>query len=151
MRTVRLMILVWIPFITIFAFASPAVSNALGDSYPHIAFHLFAPAVLVTALVLARRLLVQAATKGQRTCLRILMVTLPLAVLGNLVELFAAMRRFVEDGWESVKTPDVFNETGLHMLGANLTIPSLMISMLVALALAAVTAVQRLRRLESVS
>ena len=150
MRTVRLMILVWMPFVAIFAFASPAVNTAIGDSYPHIAFHVLAPALLISALVLARRQLRQATTKAQRICLRILMVTLPLALLGNLIELFAAVSRLGEDGWESLKTPDLFEQPGLHTLGANLTIPALMISMLVALVLAAVTAIERRRRLQPV-
>lgn len=136
--------LVWATFVSIFAFASPALGRAIGDSYPHMAFH----AMSVLTLGLALRLVVglHASTAGRlMEALRwALTLSLPLAILGNAIELVAAVRRFAADGWVSRPTPDVFEDgAGLHSLAASLTIPSLLLSMLVSLVLVLVTAAQR--------
>jgi hypothetical protein len=149
-RLFLLVALVWVPFVSIFAFASPALAEAVGDSHPHMAFHVFAPVLLVAALVLARRLLREASTRAQRVLLRVLVVTVGVAVVGNIVELVAAVVRFAEDGWRSLRTPDVFEGPGLHAWGASLTIPALMLSMVTVLGLVAVTAFQEGRRPEPV-
>lgn len=147
-RPLVLVALVWVPFVSIFGFASPALADAVGDSHPHVAFHVFSPALLVGALVLARRMVHEAATRSQRVLLRVLLVTVSVAVVGNLVELVAAVRRLAADGWQSLRTPDVFEGPGLHQVGANLTIPGLMVSMLLVLAFALTAALQGRRRLE---
>lgn len=147
-RPLVLVALVWVPFLSIFGFASPVVADALGDSHPHVAFHLVSPALLVPAVLLARRQLREADTRAQRVLLRVLTVTLGVAVVGNVVELVAAVRRLAADGWVSLRTPDVFEGPGLHQVGANLTIPSLMVSMLLVLVLALATLLQG-RRLEA--
>jgi hypothetical protein len=143
-----LLALTWVPFVSLFAFASPAVSEALGDSYPHMAFHVASPALLATAFLVARRFRGVAPTRLQRTLTGVLLVTLPLAVLGNLLELAAAVRRFAEDGWVSRPTPDIFEGGGAHAWAANLTVPAHMLSMLVVLVLVVTAAVQGSRRLE---
>ena len=147
-RPLVLVALVWVPFVSIFGFASPALADAVGDSHPHVAFHLFSPVLLVAALVLARRMLGEAATRTQRVLLRVLLVTVAVAVLGNVFELVAAVRRLAADGWQSLRTPEVFEGPGLHQVGANLTIPGLMVSMLLVLALALAVLLQGRRRLE---
>ena len=144
----RLLVLVWVPFLAVFAFASPSVIDAAGDSYPHVAFHVLSLALLVPAVLTARSWLPAAPTRTQRVCTRILLVTVPLAVLGNLVELAAAVLRLAQDGWESLRTPGIFEE-GVHLWAANLTVPSLMVSMLAAMVLVIAHAVQG-RRVEAV-
>jgi hypothetical protein len=139
--------LTWVPFLSLFAFASPAVSGSLGDSYPHIAFHLFSPALLATAFVVTRRFLRTAPTRLQRVLAGVLVVTLPLAVVGNILELATAVLRFAEDGWVSRPTPDIF-ETGAHAWAANITVPAHMLSMVTGLVLVVAVAVQGTRRLE---
>jgi hypothetical protein len=135
-RLTLLTALVWLPFLSVFGFASPALTGRVGDSYPHMVFHVLSPVLLVGALVVVRRSLVQTTARGQRVLLWILSVTITVAVVGNLLELVAAVRRFADDGWVSRATPDLFgSDAGLHTLGANLTIPGLMASMLVVLAL----------------
>jgi hypothetical protein len=143
-----LLALTWVPFISLFAFASPAVSEGLGDSYPHMAFHVVSPALLAGAFLVARRFRSDAPTRLQRALAGVLMVTLPLAMLGNLLELAAAVRRFAQDGWVSRPTPDIFEGGGAHAWAANLTIPAHMLSMAVVLVLVVSVAVQRSRRLE---
>ena len=140
-----LLVLVWLPFVSIFGFASPALTEEVGDSYPHMAFHVFSPLLLGGAFVNARGLHREAGTRLQRGLLRGLTVTLPLAVLGNLAELGTAVARFAGDDWESRATPDVFEESGPHLWASNLTIPTLMASMLLVLALLVAHAVQSRR------
>ena len=150
-RPLALLALVWVPFLLIFGFAAPALVDAVGDSHPHIAFHLLAGSALVIAFLAARRLLRESERGAQRVLLRVLLVTLPLAVLGNVLELVAAVRRLAEDGWVSRRTEDLFgSEGGLHALAANLTIPAHLSSMVLTLAVVVVHAVQRRRRLEPV-
>jgi hypothetical protein len=148
-RPLLLMALVWVPFVSIFAFAAPSLADRVGDSHPHVAFHVLSAVLLAAAFVLARRLLREATGRTQRILLRVLSVTVAVAVVGNLVELAAAVRRLADDGWQSLRTPDVFEGPGLHAWGANLTIPGLMLSMVVVLAFVTVTAFGG-RRLEAV-
>lgn len=151
-RMVLLVALIWVPFLAIFGFASPAVTDAIGDSYPHMAFHALAAVLLVNALVLLVRLRRETPDRPRRVVFGILTVTVSVAVIGNLVELVAAVSRFVSDGWVSRRTEDLFGpDAGLHTLGANLTIPALMASMVLVLVATALTAVKRRRSLESVS
>lgn len=145
-----LVALVWVPFVSIFAFAAPPVAEAVGDSYPHMAFHVFASVLLVAATVRAWRLHRQARARLERSLLTVLLVSVPLAVAGNVAELGVAVARFVSDGWESTRTPDLFESgSGLHAVASNLTIPALMASMLLVLALVTAAGV-RGRRLEPV-
>jgi hypothetical protein len=149
-RLFLLVALIWVPFVSIFGFASPAVADVVGDSHPHIAFHIFSTVLLVGAFVLARRELGEARTRAQRVLLWVISVTVPVSIVGNAVELVAAVRRLADDGWRSLRTPEVFEGPGLHAYGANLTIPGLLLSMLAVLALVVTVALQRGRRLESV-
>jgi hypothetical protein len=66
------------------------------------------------------------------------------------LELVTAVVRLAEDGWVNKDTADVFVR-GPHAVVATLTVPSMMLSMLGALALVAVAAVQGRRRLETVA
>ena len=143
-RLVLLVALIWVPFLSIFLFAS------LGDtSYPHIAFHVFALALLVPGVVVAHRVRLAVTTRTQRLLGGILAVTVPLAVVGNFLELVTAVVRLAQDGWVNQDTSDIWEE-GSHVWVANLTVPSMMASMLIALVLVAATAVQGRRRLEPV-
>lgn len=136
--------LVWGTFVSIFAFASPALADAIGDSYPHMAFHALSVVTLGIALRLVVRLHGDPAGRLATALQWVLTASLPLAILGNLLELVAAVQRFAADGWVSRATPDVFEDgSGLHALAASLTIPSLMLSMLVSLLLAIAVAVRR--------
>lgn len=149
-RPLLLMALIWVPFVSLFAFAAPPVADRVGDSYPHLAFHAFAPALLAIAFVRTRRILSDAATRAQRALLWVLSVTVPVAVVGNLVEFAAALQRFSQDGWVSRRTPEIFEEPGLHSWGAALTIPGLMLSMVTVLVLVVTTLFQSRRHLEPV-
>ena len=144
-RPVGLLALIWLPFLAIFAFAAPSVTDELGDSHPHVAFHLVSGLLLALAFVTARRLHAGARTRAQRGVLRGLTVTLPLAVLGNLLELGVALARLAEDGWRSRATPEVFEDAAPHLWASNLTIPAHLGSMLLVLGLLVLVAVQRRR------
>lgn len=136
--------LVWAAFLTIIPFA------ALGDtSYLHITAHLVQLPLLAAATVLAWRQRGSAASSAQRALGWVLSVSIPAAALGVGLELVTAVVRLRDDGWVNLDTADVW-ERGPHAVVANLTIPSLIISMLVALALVVTTAVQGHRRLERV-
>lgn len=148
--TLLLMTLIWVPFLSIFAFANPALTDRIGDSYPHIAFHLVTVALLVVALVVLRRIRGGNGPRSQRVLTGVLLVTIPLAIVGNLAEFVTAVDRLAADGWESRLTPEMFEE-GAHAMAANLTIPALMLSMVSVLVLAGTEAYGRRRRLESVS
>lgn len=141
-RPLRLLLLVWAPFVTIFAFASPAVVDVFGDSHPHIVFHVLAALLLVVAVLQLRRWRPEATTRVQRAASAVLLVTLPLAVVGNLAELVTAVARLADDGWESRLTPDLF-ETGAHATVAGVTIPAMMLSMLTVTVLVVAVAFQR--------
>lgn len=143
-----LLALIWLPFVTIFAFANPSLTERVGDSHPHVVYHLLAAGLLVGAILVVRRLRAGRLTRAGRAATAVLLVTLPLAILGNLAELVTAVSRLAEDGWESLLTPDLFEE-GAHATAASLTIPSLMLSMVTALTLVVIVALGR-RRLEPV-
>lgn len=144
-RTLLLVALIWLPFLMLPAFA------AFGDtSYPHIAFHLLAIPMLVAAVVLARRLLVDTDGTARRWMLRALLLFVPLAVIGHVAELATAIARFAQDGFVNRNTADVW-ESGPHFHAANITIPSMMLAMVTVLALAVTTAVQRRSGKESSS
>lgn len=134
-RPLLLLALVWAPFLSIFLFASPALTNAVGDSYPHVVFHLVSPAALLSATVLAlRHRRARPGARVVRALLAALVVALLVAVLGNAVELLSALQRLADDGWVSRLTPDLFEAgAGLHALGANLTIPAHMASLALSL------------------
>lgn len=146
-RALLLLALVWVPFLSIFVFAHPSVTGAVGDSYPHVAFHLVSPALLVTAAVLALRLRRdRPGERWARGVLGLLALTLAVTVLGNAIELLAAVRRLADDGWASRLTPDLFlSGAGLHGAGASLTIPAHMASMVLTLAVVALEGVRARR------
>lgn len=137
--------LVWAAFLTIFPFAAAGDTSAL-----HISAHLVQLPLLVGATVLAWRHRRVAVTRTQRVLGWLLSVTVPAAVLGVSLELVTAVVRLTEDGWVNRDTADVF-VSGPHAVVASLTVPSLMLSMLGVIALAAAAAVQGRRRLESVA
>jgi hypothetical protein len=137
--------LVWAAFLTLFPFA------AAGDtSFLHIAAHLVQLPLLLGATVLAWRHRRATVTRAQRMLGWVLSVSVPAAVLGVTLELVTAVVRLAEDGWVNKDTADVFVR-GPHAVVATLTVPSMMLSMLGALALVAVAAVQGRRRLETVA
>lgn len=128
-RPLVLVALVWVPFLSIFGFA------AMGDrSHPHLAFHLVALALLVPATVLAWRIRSIARTRAQRVLGGVLSVTVPVAVVGHLLELAVALDRFAADGWVDRDTADLW-VSGPHQWAANVTIPAMLLSMVVSLAL----------------
>lgn len=143
-RPILLLIaLVWLPFLMLPGFA------AFGDtSYPHIAFHVLAIPMLVWAFVVARRLLAETGSGARRWMLRALLLFLPLAVIGHVAELATAIARFAQDGFVNRNTADVW-VSGPHFHAANVTIPSMMLSMVTVLVLAVTNAVQSRSRKES--
>lgn len=131
-RALRIAALVWVTFVSIFAFA------AMGDtSAPHIAFHALALVLLIPAVVLARRSRRVARSRAQGIVATALCVSLPLAVLGHFLELAVAVRRLASDGWVNSDTSDVF-EGGAHLWVSNLTIPAMLLSMVLAVVLVSV-------------
>lgn len=142
-RILLLVALIWLPFLMLPAFAS------FGDtSYPHIAFHVLAIPMLIGAFVLVRRLLPETDGTARRWMLRALLLFVPLAVIGHVVELATAVARFAQDGFVNRNTADIW-VSGTHSYAAHLTIPSMMLAMVTVLALAVTTAVQRRSRKES--
>lgn len=137
----RLLALVWIPFLSLFLFAAPFWG---GDSYVHVLFHVFAVAILAMAAREIWRRRPNAPTRSQRGLLGVLSVTVPIAIAGHGIELVTAVERLVDEGWANVETEDIFTE-GLHAAAANVTVPMMLISMITAAVLAAVTARHRRR------
>ncbi len=143
-RPVLIAVLAWAAFFAFIFFAS------LGDSsFPHIAAHVVQLALLVPAVRLIWQMKKVLPTRLQRVLSWSLSVTLPLAVVGISIELVAAVVRLGQDGWVNKETHDIW-EHGAHMWAANLTVPSLMLSMVASLVLVAAAAIQRRRRLEPV-
>ncbi|MGG5257331.1 hypothetical protein [Phycicoccus avicenniae] len=142
-RPWHLVVLVWVPFLSVFVFA------ALGDtSALHITSHLLAIACLVPAVVLVLRLRGSVSTRAGRGVATVLAVVLPLAVLGHLAELGVAVARLASDGWVNRDTADIWVR-GPHVWAANVTVPAMMLSMLGVLVLAA--AVRRSRPQQEVA
>lgn len=136
-RVLLLSALIWTPFVLIFFFA------AQGDtSFWHIIFHLVALALLGWACLLVWEERRVAAHRVRRVLVGTLSIVVPLAVLGHLLELATAVVRLAEDGWVNRDTTDLW-ERGLHLWASNLTIPAMMLSMILALVLVGVTAVER--------
>lgn len=141
-RVLLVAALVWAPFLSVFVFA------ALGDtSALHITSHVLALALLVPAVALVRRLRREEPSGLRLLLTRVLLVALPLAVVGHVLELATALVRLAEDGWVDRDTADIWVE-GPHVWAANVTVPSMMASMLAVLVLAVATSVARRRRLE---
>jgi ABC-type transport system involved in cytochrome c biogenesis permease subunit len=139
-RALVLTALVWVPFLSIFGFA------AMGDrSHPHLAFHVVALTLLLPAAVLAQRVRRSAGSRTQRAAGRVLSVSVPLAVVGHVLELAVAVARFAADGWVDRDTSDLW-VSGPHQWAAGLTVPAMMVSMLAALLLLAAVTVGRRRR-----
>ena len=122
-RPLTLLALLWVPFLSIFAFASQGDTSAL-----HIASHLFALALLVPASVLVWRMRSEARTTSSRWILTALLVTVPVAVLGHLGELVVAVDRLAQDGWVNRDTADIW-EHGPHVTISTVTIPAVMLSL----------------------
>lgn len=132
-RPLTLLALVWAPFLSIFVFASQGDTSAL-----HIASHLLALALLIPASVLAWRMRAEAPTRVSRWILTILSASVPVAVLGHAGELAVAVLRLAEDGWVNLDTADIW-EHGPHVSIASVTIPAMMLSMLLTVALVALS------------
>lgn len=134
--------LVWAAFLVIFPFA------AQGDtSYLHITAHLVQLPLLGVATALVWRSRRSMPHRAQRSLGWVLSVSVPAAAVGVILELVTAIVRLRDDGWVNRDTADVW-EHGTHAMVANLTIPSLMISMLLTLVLVVTAAVQNRRRPE---
>lgn len=143
-RPLLLLVLIWASFIVIFPFA------AAGDtSFHHIAAHLVQLPLLGIATVIAWRFRGEATRTAQRVLGWVLSVTVPTAFAGVAGELAVAVMRLGQDGWVNKDTADMF-EGGAHFAIANLTVPAMMLSMVAALALVVMVAVQGRRRLEAV-
>lgn len=143
-RALLVVALVWVPFLSIFGFA------AIGDSsHPHIAFHLVAIPLLVSAFVVCRRLRHEGG-RAVRVVTSVLLVTVALAVAGHLAELAVALARFAQDGFANRDTADLW-EHGPHVWASNVTVPAMMLSMLGSVVLVVVGAVARRRRPEPAS
>lgn len=141
-RVLLVAALVWAPFLSVFVFA------ALGDtSALHITSHVLALALLVPAVALVRRFRREEPSGLRLLLTRVLLVALPLAVVGHVLELAIALVRLAEDGWVDRDTADIW-VAGPHVWAANVTVPSMMASMVAVLVLAVATAVARRRRLE---
>lgn len=144
-RPLLLLGLIWVSFLLVFPFA------AQGDtSYLHISAHSLQLPLLVLAMVGAWRSRQATTTRAQKVLTWILSVSVPLAALGIALELLTAVVRLGQDGWVNKDTADVWVQ-GPHAVVANLTIPSLMLSMLAVLALVVTTGMQGRRRLERVT
>lgn len=134
-----LLALVWAPFLSLFVFAGAFWG---GDTYSHVLFHVLAIGLLGWAFAELRSGRVSSSSRTQRVLTRVLFVSLPLAIVGHGAELVTAVARLVEEGWANVDTEDLFEE-GVHAWVANITVPTMMISMLTTLALVFATAVHR--------
>ena len=97
---------------------------------------MLALSLLVPASVLAWRMRSVAPTRTSRWTLTILSVSIPIAVLGHAGELAVAVLRLADDGWVNLDTADIWQH-GPHVTIANVTIPAMMLSMLLSVALAA--------------
>lgn len=137
----RLLALIWIPFLSLFLFAAPVWG---GDSYSHVLFHVFALAVLALGVREIWGGRAHAPTRAQRTLLGVLSATVPVAMIGHGVELVSSIARLADEGWANVETEDIFTE-GAHAAAANVTVPMMLISMVTAVVLVAVTAAQQRR------
>lgn len=131
--------LVWVPFLSIFVFASLGDTSAL-----HISSHLLALACLVPGVVIALRLR-RGATRGLcRILTTLLAVIVPLAVLGHLAELGVAVARLASDGWVNRDTADIW-VTGPHAWAANVTVPAMLVAMIGTVVLVVADVVARRR------
>ena len=136
-RPLTLLALVWAPFLSIFVFASQGDTSAL-----HITSHLLALALLIPASLLVWRMRPLAPGRASRWILTILSASVPLAVLGHTGELAVAVVRLAADGWANLDTADIW-EHGPHVTIASVTIPAMMLSMLLTVALVALSLLGR--------
>jgi len=136
-RPLTLLALVWAPFLSIFVFASQGDTSAL-----HISAHILALALLVPASLLAWRMRREAPGRASRWILTILAGSVPVAVLGHAGELAVAVLRLAEDGWVNLDTADIWGH-GPHVTIASVTIPAMMLSMLLTVALVALSLLGR--------
>lgn len=143
-RLLVLSVLVWLPFLSLFVFASFGNTSLL-----HIAYHTIALGLLVPAVVMTWRHRRAATTRTTRTLAGALSVALPLGTLGHGVELAIAIGRYAADGFANLDTTDLF-EHGPHAAAATVTAPAMLASMLLVAAWTVTTAVQGRRRLEPV-
>ncbi len=132
--------LVWLPFLSVFVFASQGDTSAL-----HISSHVLALVLLVPATLLVFRA-EAGRTRTQRVTLAVLRVSLPLAVVGHALELGTAVHRLAADGWVNRDTSDIWAE-GPHVWAANVTVPAMLVSMVGVLVLVVSTTLAR-RRVE---
>lgn len=138
-RSLTLLALVWTPFLSMVVFASQGDTSAL-----HISAHVLALVLLVPATLIVWRMRSTTAPGIRRSIVLVLSVTVPAAVLGHVGELAVAVQRLAQDGWVNKDTHDVW-EGGPHLWISNLTIPAMMLSMLLTMALVIATAVSRRR------
>lgn len=144
-RLLVLSALVWLPFLSLFVFASFGNTSLL-----HIAHHVIALGLLIPAVLSTWRHRRGATTRATRTLTGALSVVLPLGTLGHAVELAIAIGRYASDGFANLDTTDLFDH-GPHAMAATVTAPAMLTSMLLVVALTVTTAVQSRRRLEPVA
>jgi hypothetical protein len=138
-RPLAVLALVWVPFLSIFAFASQGDTSTL-----HISSHVLALALLVPATLIVWRMRSEPLPGVRRWIVLGLSVMVPAAVVGHVGELAVAVHRLAQDGWVNRDTRDVW-EAGPHLWISNLTIPAMMLSMLLSVALVVATALSRRR------
>lgn len=138
-RPLTVLALVWTPFLSIFVFASQGDTSAL-----HISAHVLALALLIPATLIVWRMRSASVPRIRRWIALVLSVTVPAAVVGHVGELAVAVHRLAQDGWVNKDTHDIW-EGGPHLWISNLTIPAMMLSMLLSLALVVATAMSRRR------
>ena len=138
-RPLTVLALVWVPFLSIFVFASQGDTSAL-----HISSHLLSLALLLPAATMVWRLRATAPSGVRRWTLLLLSVTVPAAVVGHVGELGVAVVRLAQDGWVNMDTHDVW-ESGPHLWISNLTIPAMMLSMAATVVLVVAAALNRRR------
>lgn len=119
-----------------------------GDrSVGHIIFHVIYIPILVTVIVLARRIILDPPRKVFSALGWVLIVSTLVMLVGHGVELFAAFTIFAEDGFQNLEHPEVFADPdGLHYQAANFTILGLLVSLATVIAMTVTAALHDRRR-----
>lgn len=128
------MVLIWLPFLLIFAFAARGDTSAL-----HIGFHVSALTLLIGCVAVLRRGVGRWPPRFTQALGRLLQVSVGVSIVGHLLELGVAFLRLGQDGFRNRDTADLWQH-GPHVWAANLTVPAMLISQLAVLALVGIVA-----------
>lgn len=118
----------WLPFLTL-----PWVTIAQGQA--HFWFHVSYIPVIVVSLYLLLRFLRQAPTRAQRVIAGAAMLFQGAALLGHAGELVAVVRFWINDGYASTNTDEIFLEDPLHTTSAMFAPTGLMLGLVAVLVL----------------